>query len=170
MKIKRFKFCPFCAEPLAPRHLQGRERLICDKCGWVNYVNPLPVVACLVLDPAGKILLIRRGVEPAKGAMALPGGFFEQEESPEEAGRRELKEETGLDGIARRQVGVTTHLSREYGYLLMVGVEFQVTCLDITVGDDAEDAAFYPREKASEIPFRSHVTLISEFFRLPRLS
>lgn len=162
--MKKFKFCPFCAGVLKPKALEGRDRLVCEKCGWINYLNPLPVVSCLVSGPGGELLLIKRGIEPSKGAWALPGGFFEIEESPEEAGRRELKEETGLDGTAVRQVGVITHFSSMYGYLLMIGIEYKVENYKVVAGDDAEEAGFFPKDKLPEIPFKSHLDLISSFW------
>jgi 8-oxo-dGTP diphosphatase len=45
-----------------------------------------------------QILLVTRGRDPFKGYLALPGGYIEYNESPEEAVLRELKEETGLTG------------------------------------------------------------------------
>jgi ADP-ribose pyrophosphatase YjhB (NUDIX family) len=45
----------------------------------------------------GRVLLIRRGSEPLKGAWSIPGGMLELGEELAEGVRRELKEETGLD-------------------------------------------------------------------------
>jgi ADP-ribose pyrophosphatase YjhB (NUDIX family) len=45
----------------------------------------------------GRVLLIRRGNEPLKGAWSIPGGLLELGEELAEGVRRELKEETGLD-------------------------------------------------------------------------
>ena len=42
------------------------------------------------------VLLVKRGSEPYKGRLALPGGFVEEVESFEQAARRELREETGV--------------------------------------------------------------------------
>ncbi|MEM7191394.1 MAG: NUDIX hydrolase [Pseudomonadota bacterium] len=59
--------------------------------------TPALTVDCVVFDPAGRVLLIRRGNPPFKGAYALPGGFVDIGETVEDGCRRELREETGLE-------------------------------------------------------------------------
>lgn len=57
-----------------------------------------PVVgvgAVVVRD--GKALIVKRAHEPRKGEWSLPGGMLDLGESLEDAARREVKEETGLD-------------------------------------------------------------------------
>lgn len=163
--MKTFKFCPICKCVLEASHVEGRERLICKKCGWINYRNPLPVASCLVKNSKDEILLIKRGVEPAKGCWALPGGFIELEESPREAGERELYEETGLKGKAGRLVGVKRHDSPLYGAIIMVGHEYIIEDETLTVGDDAMDAKFFQINDLPKIPFPTHHELIDEFLK-----
>jgi 8-oxo-dGTP diphosphatase len=51
-----------------------------------------------------KVLLIQRDLDPFKGRWALPGGFVRMDESLEEAARRELQEETGLERVYLEQL------------------------------------------------------------------
>jgi ADP-ribose pyrophosphatase YjhB (NUDIX family) len=52
--------------------------------------------ASVALRDGDRFLLVERGRAPARGQFAFPGGRLEKGESPEEAARRELTEETGL--------------------------------------------------------------------------
>lgn len=47
----------------------------------------------------GKFLMLRRKFEPNKGRWALPGGLLELGEDPEEAAKREIREELGLEVV-----------------------------------------------------------------------
>lgn len=161
--MKNFTYCPMCGIKLVSGFVDARHRLHCKKCGWINYRNPLPVVSCLVSDKKGYILLIKRGIEPCIGSWALPGGFMEIDETPEETGKRELFEETGLKGRPERIIGVRMHDSKLYGAILVVGVELIVKDFKLKVGDDAADARFFSRNKRPRIPFRSQEELVEEY-------
>ncbi|MEV0159850.1 NUDIX hydrolase [Nonomuraea fuscirosea] len=53
------------------------------------------------------VLLVNRGIDPFRGALALPGGFLADEhEDIEAAARRELAEEAGLSGVHLEPLGV----------------------------------------------------------------
>lgn len=105
------------------------------------------VVALTVRDNALHVLLVERGIEPFRGALALPGGFVLPEEGLAGAARRELAEETGV-----RPPGHLEQL-RTYGPLdrdprgpvlsvayLLLAPEFGV----VHAGSDAGGAAWYP--------------------------
>ena len=90
-----YTFCPQCAARLTPRRLDGKDRLACPNCDFVFYNNSLPCVGVLALHE-GKVLLVKRAVEPYKGYWDIPGGFLESLEHPEAGAEREFLEETGL--------------------------------------------------------------------------
>lgn len=93
--LHQFIYCPKCgAKSFVERNGKAKQ---CSACGFVYYFNPSSSVACFIRNPEGKLLLVRRAKEPAKGTLDLPGGFVDPFESAEEAVRREVKEETGLE-------------------------------------------------------------------------
>jgi ADP-ribose pyrophosphatase YjhB (NUDIX family) len=69
-----------------------RVRRICNRCNFIDYVNP-KIVAGSVVVRDGLILLCKRAIEPRKGYWTLPAGCREEGESVEEAARREAREE-----------------------------------------------------------------------------
>lgn len=74
----------------------NRERLVCDTCGWVNYINPKIVVGSVV-SHAGRILLCRRAIEPRRGFWTIPAGYLEEHETTEAGACREAQEEACAD-------------------------------------------------------------------------
>lgn len=65
-----------------------------------DYPRPSVTVDIVLLtrEPRSRVLLIRRKRDPFAGAWALPGGFIEMDETLETSARRELREETGIEG------------------------------------------------------------------------
>ncbi|TAK28191.1 MAG: NUDIX hydrolase [Chloroflexota bacterium] len=96
--MEELRFCPYCGGRLVERLLktEDRPRLVCDNCEQVLYQNPRIVAAALPINGKG-VVLLRRGIEPRRGAWTFPSGYMELGESLEEAAIRETKEETNLD-------------------------------------------------------------------------
>ena len=68
---------------------------------------------CAIFDGKGRVLLIRRGNPPFKGDHALPGGFVEIGETVEDACRREVLEEVGIEVGELRLIGVYSDPDRD---------------------------------------------------------
>jgi len=60
-----------------------------------------------------KVLLIKRKYDPYKGLWAFPGGFIENGEEADQASKRELLEETGLD--LKSSKGVSLSVRKKEG-------------------------------------------------------
>ena len=92
--LHAFQYCPRCGA--ADFTVDDARSMRCGHCGFVYYLNPSASVACFIRDREGRLLVVRRRCEPAKGTLDLPGGFAELDETLEEALQREVREETGL--------------------------------------------------------------------------
>lgn len=109
---RSLNFCSRCGSTLRFGTIDGedRERLACPDCGHIAYVNPRLVVTTLPVTDDGRLILLRRGIEPGKGAWAQPGGFLEVDETVNQAAIRETHEETGLIVEPGEIVGLYTRL------------------------------------------------------------
>lgn len=93
--IQLFRHCPACGTSLSS---SDRATLLqCKSCGFLYHFNPTVAAGVFLVQPRGQVLFIRRAKDPARGKLALPGGFIEIGETAEESLRREILEEVGLE-------------------------------------------------------------------------
>ncbi|MCB1885529.1 MAG: NUDIX hydrolase [Geminicoccaceae bacterium] len=104
----------------------------------------------VVVLQAGRILLVRRSKPPRMGEWSLPGGRQEWGETVEEAGRREVFEETGLRLDEVRVVAVVDLIERDEGgraviHFTLVDLVGEALPGEAVAGDDAAEAAWFDR-------------------------
>jgi 8-oxo-dGTP diphosphatase len=115
-----------------------------------EYPRPALTVDCVVfgLDEQDlKVLLIERDLEPFTGKWALPGGFVRMDEDLEQAARRELREETGLEGVFLEQLYTFGDPGRDpRGRVVSVAYYALVNLADQQphAATDARDARWFP--------------------------
>jgi len=165
MKVEKL-YCPYCGSLLGTTEWEGRTRPFCESEGRIVYENPIPAATGVVVDPEGRLLLVRRNREPGRGRWALPGGFVETGESPIEAAVRELHEETGLAVSEPSLIDIIHQKSEFYGTsLLIIGYHFGRFDGNPRPGDDAGEVLFFDREDIPELAFESHRLIVDGFLR-----
>lgn len=109
-----------------------------------------------------KLLLIQRNLKPFAGKWALPGGFVRVDESLDEAARRELCEETGVEKVYLEQLYTFGHVERDpRERVVTVAYYALVKLMDHRVrGEtDARNAAWFPVSDLPRVAF-DHDTII----------
>lgn len=102
----------------------------------------------------GRLLLVRRGHGPAAGEWSIPGGRVEAGETLAEAVVRELLEETGVEGVCDRMVGLVERIGDDRHFVI---VDYSVTVLigpdeaDPVAGGDAAEAAWVPLDDVAHL-------------------
>jgi 8-oxo-dGTP diphosphatase len=137
-------YCPYCANSIVQREMEGKVRDFCIHCSTVFYENPLPIASSIVVNEDREVLLVKRKNEPYKDMWCLPIGFAEADEEVKDAALRELMEEAGITGEIVRLIDVDTVDNYFYGSLAIVTYEVKQTGGNLDPGDDAIDAKFFP--------------------------
>lgn len=149
--MKDYNFCPICATPLEKNMIEGKERKFCPKCDFINFKNPLPVVAAVAFR-GKKFLLIKRKRDPRIGHWAFPAGYVELAETLEDACLRELSEETGMSGRVVRLLEVFHRAVEELSEEVIIATYLvEVTGGALKSGDDVDGVGFFEADKVPEL-------------------
>ena len=127
------------------------------------YRNPIPTTDVVVIDE-DRVLLVRRGREPFRGKLALPGGFIEYGETVESAAIREVLEETGIDIELIEILGVYSSPDRDPRKHTMTTVFMaKHTHGAPRAGDDAADVVWCPldSDELADLAF-DHSLIVSD--------
>jgi len=141
-----------------------KERLVCQSCGTIHYLDP-KVSVCAIPEIDGKVLLVRRAINPGRGLWVFPGGYMDRWETVTEAAIRETREEVGLEIRPTELVGI-------YSYNTSIAVVIVYAC-EILGGElklDAESTEMRQFSQ-SEIPwdelaFLSTKEALRDFFAM----
>lgn len=147
-------FCLYCGTPLEPRQLFGELRPQCPTCGWIYFEDP-KVAAGVLVEQDGRVLLVQRDNEPARGLWSFPAGFINAREDPAEAARRECREETGLEVEILELANLVSGREHERGADIVLVYRARITGGKLLAGDDAQQAVFFARDDLPPLAFRA---------------
>ena len=127
----------------------------------MTYQNPIPVAVILV--PVGNgLLTVRRAIPPRAGELALPGGYVNLGETWQEAGAREVLEETGVR-IDPETIRDVRALSTPDGKLLVFGLAPPLA-EPPALAPNHEVSELVVIERAVELAFPLHTRVVAEYF------
>jgi 8-oxo-dGTP diphosphatase len=130
----------------------GRPRPVCPSCGWIYFADP-KVAAAALIEQDGRVLLVRRAIDPLRGLWSLPAGFVDAGEDPAEAIRRECFEETGLIVRITGLVDVIYGQEHSRGAHIVIVYRAQVQEGALQAGDDVDQATFFALDELPELAF-----------------
>ena len=137
--LGKFSFCPVCGSAAFTANSVKSKH--CRDCGFTYFANPSSATAAFIVRD-GQLLVARRGKEPARGTLDLPGGFVDMDETAEQGMRREIMEETGLQVL---RLDYLFSLPNRYLYSDMMihtlDMFFRAEVSDDAVPKAADDAA-----------------------------
>jgi ADP-ribose pyrophosphatase YjhB (NUDIX family) len=152
--------CSFCGQAFQAGAKFPRT---CASCTKITYVNPIPV-AVLVLPVDDGVMTIRRGIEPRKGQLALPGGFIDHGEAWRDACARELCEETGIVADPRKIDLFDVHSAPD-GTLLVFGLAPMVEAASLpTFAPTNETSECIIVKTPTDLAFPLHTRVLTDFF------
>ncbi len=163
------KFCPKCGS--AKFKISGERSLKCEDCGFHFFINASAAVAALVTDGFGKLMLVKRAIEPHYGKLDLPGGFVDHMESVETAVERELYEELGMKIKSMKYLGSSPNEYIFSGFsVFTIDMAYEVipeSMDDLSPMDDILDYRFYSENEIdyNEIPAPSIKKFVIDFFK-----
>ncbi len=141
-----FTHCPACGSDKFVQNNVKSKR--CESCGYVFYINASAAVAAFIVNEKGDLLVCKRGKEPEKGTMDLPGGFVDENETAEEAISREIAEELNAK-VVESDYLFSLPNQYEYSGLTVPTLDMFFSCklkknADLKPADDVEDCFFVP--------------------------
>jgi ADP-ribose pyrophosphatase YjhB (NUDIX family)/N-acetylglutamate synthase-like GNAT family acetyltransferase len=166
------KYCPQCGTGLVERLEGERLRPTCPACGFIYYLNPVVAAAALV-EEEGRVVLVRRGVQPKAGYWGLPAGYVEADETAEEAAVRETAEEAGLQIEVDDLLDVYSFGGDDFPRGVLIVYSAHKVAGQLQAGDDASEAAFFAPDELpqeSEVAFWTHRKVLKDWRRARSVS
>jgi 8-oxo-dGTP diphosphatase len=131
-----------------------------------DYPRASVTVDAIILDEQTrrKILLIKRKNNPYKSAWAFPGGFIEMDENLEDSVKREVLEETSLEGIEFIQFRAFGNVGRDPRgrNIVVVFYGFCGEPENAKGGDDAAETHWFDIDNLPQLAF-DHSEILKKF-------
>lgn len=158
--LDAYRYCILCGSETEVKLNQRK----CKSCHYRNFINPSPATGAIILRD-NQVMLVKRGREPEKDKLDLPGGFLELDETFEQGVRRELKEELGVE---LRELKYFNSVFDKYmfdgvnDHIIVVNFIVSLEDDQIIPADDIVEAKYYDLENlpSDDIAFENIITTL----------
>ena len=155
------RYCVQCGAGMVTRDVHGVARRHCPACGHIHYADPKVAVGVAVFRD-GKLLLVRRTMNPGRGRWALPGGYLDIGEDPRAAAAREAVEEAGVEVRVTGLLDVFANPPEDGGAVFVLYAATWVGG-EPAPGDDADAAGFFARDQLPPLAFPSTAHAVDQW-------
>ncbi len=157
--MKDVNYCQRCGHELSIKQVDHRERPYCTSCGLVVFDDP-KVAAIVLVQYNGKLVLVRRDIDPFRGHWSFPSGYVDRAENVESEAVREVKEETGLDIRLRRLLGV---YSQQGNHVILVVYTADAIGGTLEALDEVQEVGLFSSDELPPLPFPHDEEIISDY-------
>jgi len=154
MKTEEIRYCVRCGAQLIDAERFGRSRRVCPACDWIYFADP-KVAAAALIEKDGKVLLVRRAIDPGRGQWTLPAGFVDAGEDPARAAERECLEETGLQVKVTDLLTVLFGQEHERGAHIIIFYRGVILAGEPHPDDDVDEVGFFSRAELPALAFNT---------------
>lgn len=139
---------------------------MCSQCEFIFYLDP-KVVACSIVKIDGRVILLKRAIDPQRGKWVLPGGYVDRGEEVSTGALRETEEECGLRTRIKRLLGVYSYPGRMAVVVVYVA---DYVSGDLRAADESDEVGLYLQEEVpwKELAFQSTVDALRDYFKQER--
>jgi 8-oxo-dGTP diphosphatase len=156
-------FCSKCGHELSAKVIDGHIRLMCANCGYIQFENPKVSVGVLI-ENAGQVLLAKRTIDPFAGYWYLPSGYMEIDETPEEAAKREAREEICVEVAIGEVFDVLSYNDDPRSSGVIIIFRAQIERGEPQPGDEVSDTHYFaPEDLPRELAFGHHRKVLNKW-------
>ncbi|MBO4866998.1 MAG: NUDIX domain-containing protein [Ruminococcus sp.] len=141
----RFEYCPFCGKKTILKEIGDEGQIpYCEDCARPLFDMFSTCVLNVVVNEDNEVLLIRQSYGDTSRYVGV-AGFMKIGETPEEAGAREVLEETGLTAESVRYIDSAFYDGRDQ---LMLGLLARVKKADCDISGELLEAKWFTFDEA----------------------
>lgn len=127
---------------------------------------PIPIVGALIINEKNELFLMKSNGKFGE-EWIVPGGKVEFGETLVNALRREIKEETNIDIISPRFLGIQEYIQNDKHYIFIQFLGYSINNNKIILNDEATDFNWFKKEQLETVPIAQPTLNLIRSYLIP---